>query len=1135
MERDGRRFTRVVLVLFCVVVLIVSASVLPALPGERGTTVPSPMDGVRDPESDAGSTGANAAAGGQSTGNSSSDGGSLPDSAEATASGGDSDSAGSRGGGDGSENRTGGAAGSGSQSSGSGQALGALNAGSETTVGGDRSTENESSPFAKQSQRIHFVVESSRPSYWRTAAFDRYTGSGWTSTASARPYDGGVLPRQGARDEAFTHRVTLRRPTTTLPTAWRPVRLRDAPPGTTVTDERSLSTRTAVAPNTSYAVRGFAPPRDPARLERAGTQYPAAVESRYTRVPDATPDRVRRFTRDLTREADSPYETAVRIESWLESNKEYSLNASHDPERDVASAFLFEMDRGYCEYFATTMTVMLRSQDIPARYVVGYSTGQPVDDSTYVVRGMNAHAWVEVYFPEVGWVRFDPTPGGERLSSETRSFASSGAPDDGTGGEQLGGDAPGQSQSQGQGQGQQGGNTLSTRADSYTHTEEGSPGETFGQQSSTSSSRPEQSSSSESDSSESDDSADQSSAESQSTQTPSGEPAPGYAVSVDQSPLVPGTTVTATVTRDDEPVAGVRVFFDDEPVGATDADGNVTGTVPHESSLTVSVGSPPAERLGSPPLAGTTARAYSVVAPSATALRAVGSSPRAATEANFSVATDGALSVDGTPFPGATVTVTATIRDQPIRGATIERNGTVVGETNATGAVTTTLPTDRSETVFTASRGDVSAATNVSLVTDLSVAVDGRAFPGRDVQVSVTANGTAVPGARIDVGNSTGLATTNRTGVATVTVPAVVGNVTLGAKRGVATATTRVEIDRLTVEAEPRSPIPFAPRASLPWAPVRVTTRLDENATGGVAVDLNGRPVGETGPDGRLTATLPPAGHASVTATGYGQTARASAGRPLVGLAGLVGSLALLVGVVVRGTRRHGTAGAARHFLPRLRRVVFTALISASERLAHAATALRRALRRVRADVGALPAVLQAARRRAAAWVTAAGRRLRDRGRSALSWLRSSVTSLRQLRSYTLRELLELCLDRLLRPTGRSAAGPAGGGPGPAERVRASGGPEQRPELTIREAWDRFVRQADVSQRRTKTPGEVAEHAIAARNLPPDAVRTLRDAFRAVEYGHRSAADELDGARRALDSIEQRSSSGDSNSHGGSR
>ena len=79
------------------------------------------------------------------------------------------------------------------------------------------------------------------------------------------------------------------------------------------------------------------------------------------------------------------------------------------------------MDAGYCTYYATTMAVMLRTQGIPARMATGYTSGERVAEDEWVVRGLNAHAWVEVYFPETGWVAFDPTPSAAReATSESR-------------------------------------------------------------------------------------------------------------------------------------------------------------------------------------------------------------------------------------------------------------------------------------------------------------------------------------------------------------------------------------------------------------------------------------------------------------------------------------------------------------------------------------------------------------------------------------------------------------------------------------------------------------------------------------------------------------------------------------------
>ena len=67
--------------------------------------------------------------------------------------------------------------------------------------------------------------------------------------------------------------------------------------------------------------------------------------------------------------------------------------------------------KGYCEYFATAMVMLLRELNVPARYVVGYLPGQKQADGSWLVERSAAHAWVEVYFPNHGWLEFDPTPG----------------------------------------------------------------------------------------------------------------------------------------------------------------------------------------------------------------------------------------------------------------------------------------------------------------------------------------------------------------------------------------------------------------------------------------------------------------------------------------------------------------------------------------------------------------------------------------------------------------------------------------------------------------------------------------------------------------------------------------------------
>jgi len=104
----------------------------------------------------------------------------------------------------------------------------------------------------------------------------------------------------------------------------------------------------------------------------------------------------------------------------MTTNTEYDHDTTHQSGADPVDQFLFEMDGGNAEYSASSMVVLLRSQDIPARYVTGYSPGEALEttNDTYAVRAVNAHAWTEVYVTGHGWIPFDPTSSTDRLAIE---------------------------------------------------------------------------------------------------------------------------------------------------------------------------------------------------------------------------------------------------------------------------------------------------------------------------------------------------------------------------------------------------------------------------------------------------------------------------------------------------------------------------------------------------------------------------------------------------------------------------------------------------------------------------------------------------------------------------------------------
>src|SRR5699024_5636170 len=96
-----------------------------------------------------------------------------------------------------------------------------------------------------------------------------------------------------------------------------------------------------------------------------------------------------------------------------------------EAEQDYVDQFLFDTQLGYCDNYSTSMVVMLRTLNIPARWVKGFTGGQQIDDTlanandshhVYTITNANAHSWVEVYFPNIGWVPFEPTQGFSNLT-----------------------------------------------------------------------------------------------------------------------------------------------------------------------------------------------------------------------------------------------------------------------------------------------------------------------------------------------------------------------------------------------------------------------------------------------------------------------------------------------------------------------------------------------------------------------------------------------------------------------------------------------------------------------------------------------------------------------------------------------
>lgn len=263
------------------------------------------------------------------------------------------------------------------------------------------------------SPALRFTVTAERASFWHVDAYDRFTGRGWLRSGMTTQYTG-PLPSPPGQTGRLVQTFRAEAPATTLPAAWKPVRVRGAMADRTrVSDLGGLQPTEVIAPGESFTVASEVRSWSAEQLDAADQAVPESLRRRYLQLPGDTPDRIGVLARELTRGAETTYRRAVRIQAWLEENKDYSLDVQR-PSGNVADAFVFDMDRGYCVYFATAMTVMLRSLGIPARFATGYATGEQVGETRWEVRGLHSHTWVQVYFAGFGWVTFDPTPSDPR-------------------------------------------------------------------------------------------------------------------------------------------------------------------------------------------------------------------------------------------------------------------------------------------------------------------------------------------------------------------------------------------------------------------------------------------------------------------------------------------------------------------------------------------------------------------------------------------------------------------------------------------------------------------------------------------------------------------------------------------------
>lgn len=273
------------------------------------------------------------------------------------------------------------------------------------------------------SDRVVMTVVSPVASFWRSEVFDVWDGVRWSRSdgRSGRLLgeDGTVLPSPedlaGNNGEPVESEFRIEAGyATALPAPPSAVRFEVDGGGHQLaqrTDGTVVAVNRPLGRGATYRVTSRELPIDAAELAELGTRrVPTGVSARYAQPPVAT-QRTIELAQRVTEGVDSNYDAVLALESWMGDNTTYDLEAPLSPSGvDVVDHFLFESRLGWCEQIASSLVVMGRAVGIPARLATGYVPGEwdPLA-GRFIVREQHAHSWAEVWFPEVGWVPFDPT------------------------------------------------------------------------------------------------------------------------------------------------------------------------------------------------------------------------------------------------------------------------------------------------------------------------------------------------------------------------------------------------------------------------------------------------------------------------------------------------------------------------------------------------------------------------------------------------------------------------------------------------------------------------------------------------------------------------------------------------------
>jgi transglutaminase-like putative cysteine protease len=292
--------------------------------------------------------------------------------------------------------------------------------GAELRLGSNAPTSNTPVLYVK----VDRVTVKPARYYWRGRVYDQYLNGQWSN--SVKPINRNFTPDVDQikpmdpltrTDANFT--VTLNFPKQELMYApseivWTDRHSREitAPIDAATFEIYAWMASPKLSAGDKYKIRSQIANPTVEELRGAGQEYPQWVKDRYLQIPPAIQPQLKELASRITAEQMSPYDKAQAVTIFLRKEISYTVKLNDTPPagQDPMMWVLFKYKKGFCMYSASAEVLLLRSLGIPARMAVGFAQGEyDPTQGRYVVARLNSHAWPEVYFPNIGWVEFEPT------------------------------------------------------------------------------------------------------------------------------------------------------------------------------------------------------------------------------------------------------------------------------------------------------------------------------------------------------------------------------------------------------------------------------------------------------------------------------------------------------------------------------------------------------------------------------------------------------------------------------------------------------------------------------------------------------------------------------------------------------